>query len=305
MRNWLKLTRSLRLSFYFSLLCISVLFGQENVELKKLDKLPKVLREVSGLQYTQKDKLLWMVNDSGNAPVLYARDPKNGKAKCEFPLDELTNTDWEDLAWDGDRCLFIADIGNNANRRKNLAIHHYELGENPCDPPKYLGTTHFRYQDQTSFPPKRKERKFDAEALVYKDGEFLVFTRHRDKGFDGMTNVYVLPAESGEFVAKKITSLKTCDDSRDCQITAADIHHSTGRIALLSYNKIWLLDGLESERPEMIRSRKIKLQHYTQKESLTFLDDNTLLIADERAAGKGPFLYRLELDVKPDTEGDP
>ena len=72
-----------------------------------------------------------------------------------------------------------------------------------------------------------------------------------------------------------------------------------------SYNKIWLLDGLESERPEMIRSRKIKLQHYTQKESLTFLDDNTLLIADERAAGKGPFLYRLELDVKPDTEGDP
>jgi hypothetical protein len=141
--------------------------------------------------------------------------------------------------------------------------------------------------------------------LVYKEGEFLIFTRHRDKGFDGRTNVYVLPAEPGEFVAKKITSLKTCDDSRDCQITAADIHHTSGLIALLSYNKIWLLEGLDSQRPELVSSTKIKLQHYTQKESLTFLDENTMLIADERSAGKGPFLYRLELNIKTDTDGDP
>lgn len=41
--------------------------------------------------------------------------------------------------------------------------------------------------------------------------------------------------------------------------------------------------------------KKINLTHRSQKESITFKDNNTLLISDEKAHGTGGNLYELKL----------
>ena len=40
-------------------------------ELEVKVKLPEILEEVSGIQYSQNENAFWMLNDSGNSPSLY------------------------------------------------------------------------------------------------------------------------------------------------------------------------------------------------------------------------------------------
>jgi hypothetical protein len=42
-------------------------FGELEVKVK----LPELLEEVSGIQYSQNEDAFWMLNDSGNSPSLY------------------------------------------------------------------------------------------------------------------------------------------------------------------------------------------------------------------------------------------
>src|SRR5687767_4556689 len=73
---------------------------------------PKAISESSGLVASRRhDGVFWTVNDSGNAPVLYAIT-REGKAIAEFPVD-AKNVDWEDLAIDDAGHLYVADVGNN------------------------------------------------------------------------------------------------------------------------------------------------------------------------------------------------
>jgi len=56
------------------------------------------LDEVSGILASRKNRqILWMVNDSGNAPILYAVS-RAGMLLNEYPIMETENTDWEDLS---------------------------------------------------------------------------------------------------------------------------------------------------------------------------------------------------------------
>jgi hypothetical protein len=86
--------------------------------------------ETSGLAASRRNPgLLWLNDDSGNKPLLYAVNP-NGTARGTLQIGGgVKNEDWEDLAiaeLDGQPWLVIGDIGDNDAKRKSLRIHFVE-----------------------------------------------------------------------------------------------------------------------------------------------------------------------------------
>ncbi len=42
--------------------------------------------------------------------------------------------------------------------------------------------------------------------------------------------------------------------------------------------------------------KEIDLKHYSQKEGISFIDNNNILITDEKSGGEGGNLYQLKID---------
>lgn len=91
--------------------------------------LDRDLGEISGVAASRAHRdVLWMLNDGGNTPVLYAVSPR-GRMLARYRVDGVTNTDWEDLSafeLDGKRYLLIADTGDNGGLRRTLQLHVVE-----------------------------------------------------------------------------------------------------------------------------------------------------------------------------------
>ena len=91
-------------------------FGELEVKVK----LPELLEEVSGIQYSQNEDAFWMLNDSGNSPSLYLVS-EQGELLRVLQIN-AQNTDWEDITQDQQGNIYIGNFGNNANKRKDLVI---------------------------------------------------------------------------------------------------------------------------------------------------------------------------------------
>lgn len=78
------------------------------------------VREASGMAVSRAlPDALWVANDSGNDPVLYAINDR-GEMIADVGVADVGNRDWEDLAafrLDGVPYLLIADVGDNVARR--------------------------------------------------------------------------------------------------------------------------------------------------------------------------------------------
>ncbi|MEZ4373285.1 MAG: hypothetical protein R3B07_20850 [Polyangiaceae bacterium] len=86
------------------------------------------LIEASGLVASRRQPpILWIHNDSGNAPVLYAVKP-NGESVASYHLTGCQCVDWEDIAiGPGPRAntdyLYIADSGTNSRAREVITVY--------------------------------------------------------------------------------------------------------------------------------------------------------------------------------------
>ena len=90
---------------------------QDTKQIKTVYKLPKSLKEVSGITYGRDTRILWMLEDSGNKNKIYGLDSKCKIVK-EITISNTKNIDWEDLTKDNSGNLYIGDFGNNDNERK-------------------------------------------------------------------------------------------------------------------------------------------------------------------------------------------
>ncbi|MEX6626397.1 hypothetical protein [Tenacibaculum salmonis] len=271
---------------------ISLISCENFGELKVLINLPKKLEEVSGIEQIKHSKLLWMLNDSGNKSIIYGVDNK-GKIIREVAVN-AKNNDWEDIASDEKGNLYIADFGNNDNKRKNLKIlkiNHQDLLEKDIVDVEKIK---FSYASQNNFPPKKKKRFFDAESLLYKNGFLYIFTKSRVKNNYGTTTLYKIPAKKGNHVAKRISTFETCN-VLPCWITAAAISSDGKKIALLNSQSVFILTDFIGDDFFSGNIKEFSLGHISQKESVTFKDNNTLYIADEKAHGTGGKLYEFSL----------
>ncbi len=247
-------------------------------------ELPRYINETSGLEY-YKDYLVTH-NDSGNEPVIYYLD-REGRFSFKRSFDSLTNHDWEDLASDKD-FLYIADMGNNFDTRKNLQIVKV-----PIDP-KINKTEfiNFYYPEQSEFE-FRLSSMYDAEGLISIDDYLLIFTKNRAKK---ITEIYKISKSTGSQIAEKIGSL-------DCQsiVTGADYNKNLKLLVLtatVSFEEYYILklENFDPKKPinYQINMYEIPLEK-TQVESIKIIDKNTFWVTSEAETFGSPYLYKISL----------
>ena len=264
----------------------------KNDELKVEFSLPKKLKEVSGIALSKDKKTIWVIEDQGNKNRVYGLDMK-GQQVADVLVENAENRDWEDITADTQGNIYIGDFGNNDNNRQDLAILKIGLQNTEQKTAKVVETIKFHYEGQTEFPPKKSNWLYDCEAFIEMNGNFYLFTKNRSKGFDGTFLVFQVPNREGDFEAKLIGKLKLDGKYSDAAITSAAINSAKDKIVLLSHKNIHVLSGFKADDFSTAKIEKISLNHNSQKESVVFLNDKTLLIADEKDKQTGGNVYRF------------
>jgi hypothetical protein len=260
---------------------------------KNSHELPKELREVSGMTYV--NGKLWAVQDNGNTEELFQLSDE-GEIVSKIELTSVKNHDWEAITHDNEGNLYIGDFGNNNNARKDLAI--YKINKSDLDKKSIdiVETISFNYEDQKDFPPKKKEMFYDCESFFYKDGSFYLFTKNRSKDFDGTSHVYKVDNKPGKQTVALQTTFITDDKYSNGAITDAAISPDGKKMVLLSNKRMWIYAGFKDAQSVKSENKEIKFATYTQRESVTFKDNNTLFISDEKTKNVGGNLYEYDLE---------
>ncbi len=282
--------------------------GSEDDEGHRLEVSHRVefepIGEMSGIVQNPLDGSFWVHNDSGDEPRLFALDAEgrvqipesladdfHGEAveadKEPWPgvhIDNAVNQDWEDVTTDGVN-LYIADMGNNRNARRDLGI--YVVPWESLSDTQTATATRFipvHYPEQTGFPPL--ERHFDSESLFFADGSLYAITKHRQpvpiQQAEPGANLYRLDSQS-ESASNALTLIDHHPELTFA--TAAELSPDGQTLAVLSYTAIWLF-----ERPETgdmwlsAPSRKLALNIDTarQAEAVAWLDADTIIVTNEQ-----------------------
>ncbi|KPZ58468.1 MULTISPECIES: hypothetical protein [unclassified Pseudoalteromonas] len=262
---------------------------------KQLSVDPK-LKEISGIEFDKK-KRLWAINDGGDDPKLY-RLGQDGAIEKEILVTNAKNIDWEDMTQNKFGHFFLGDFGNNKNDRKWLTIYKIE---NPIDIKTQTTEAEiikFTYPEMDGTPITPNKRNFDLEAFVEYKRHLYLFTKNRTEPFDGITNVYKVGDHAANFDAQLIDSFKTCTTlEKLCWITSAALSPDRTKLVLLDSTSIWLFENFKGDKFFSGDVSRIDLGIVTQKEAITFYDDNTLIFTDEEFKGLvGGNAYVIKLD---------
>lgn len=146
----------------------------EKLSLKKykIAVLSDSLKESSGL--TNLDGRLFSFNDSGNTSEIFEIKAGSSYIKKTFQTG-LKNIDWEAITNDGEN-FYVGEFGNNLGTRKDLKVYQIPF-RNDSIIADSIKTIPFFYPEQTDFTPKNINNNFDAEAMIFSDGNIHLFTK--------------------------------------------------------------------------------------------------------------------------------
>jgi hypothetical protein len=229
------------------------------------------LAEISGAARSATyDDVFWLHNDHGDEARLFAVDSRGRviipgfladkyhgeteqKDKEEWPGVAIVgafNIDWEDIAL-ADGRLYIADMGNNGNARRDLGV--YVVNEpNPHQTTRVRLLKHLpvTYPEQTRYPGKLWH--YDCEAMFVSEGKLYFLTKHR---------------KTGEIRGWK-----------------SGVSPSGSKLAVLTYFTLWIFDK-PAEGDNWLAGRPSKLDlpgsAFRQNEAVTWADEETLVVLSE------------------------
>ena len=259
--------------------------------------LPESLNEISGMAVVDSDSI-YVINDGGNGPLLHVID-RCGTVRHTYPIAGTSNQDWESLARDERGRLYLCDVGNNNNDRRNLRIYRYDPRSRAVD------TIAFRYPDQSEYTLPRKDWRYDLEAVAWWGDSLHLFTKNRIREGDYTTTHYTLPDRPGDYVAQ----LRERFALKKKVITGAAIHPDGTELVLLTYDVGRFLGVLPYFRAAVFRYRRfekgfanaevtrIRLPGLLKRqyEAIDYLNATTLLIGAERSFILAPRLLELPL----------
>ncbi|WP_312422228.1 hypothetical protein [Epilithonimonas sp.] len=162
---------------YFLVVLLGFQISAQKVESLNLKKykiavLSDSLQETSGL--TNFDGRLFSFNDSGNTSEIF--EIKAGSSYIEKTYQtKLKNIDWEAITNDCEN-FYVGEFGNNLGTRKDLKVYQIPL-RNDSLIVDSIKTIPFFYPEQTDFTPKNINNNFDAEAMIFLDGNIHIFTK--------------------------------------------------------------------------------------------------------------------------------
>ena len=240
---------------------------------------------------------LYHVNDSGGGPYFYMSDLNGGKTRAvRIEGFDAVMSDFEDASIGGcyseKSCFFVADIGDNAKRRRFVRIIVVEEVENYSSsavPLKIL---------RLAFP----DRPHNAEGMaVHPNGDIYIFTKEED-----VDNRESFPAELYKIGKKKwenagdevlklehageldLPRLSGSDSSFGSVITSFDIAPDGKTFLLLTYEDAYEFDidlslsGLKSS-DQLVRDKDykvIELKSLPQQESISYIEEGRGFIYD-------------------------
>ncbi|WP_255594112.1 hypothetical protein [Pontibacter sp. HSC-14F20] len=247
-------------------------------KLVRMGTLRSPIGESSGVEFIPERDAYITHNDAGNKPHLYLIDRK-GKLIETIKLN-LPNVDWEDLALDSKGNIYIADTGNNNNKRKELAIYKLQL-----DKPEQIEAIRYTYEDQKAFPPSKKDMNYDVEAIFWQGGKLYLVSK--DRGRKETAKVYELPDSGGQYKAKLLGSHKL-----GVPVTGAASNADGSRVALVSEGGLHIFQNV-GEPAAFYKGdyQKVNIKEAGQTEAVAFENENTLVITSEDGG-----LFRYSLD---------
>lgn len=130
----------------------------------------KAIRECSGVAASLRHPgILWIHND-GPRPILYAMTAE-GNVFAEFSL-KVEIEDWEDIAVDDQGHVYLADIGNNDRKRKEVAIHQF-IEPDPTAAASVLAP-------KQSWTLRFPKKSFDTESFFVAAGHGYLISKETD-----------------------------------------------------------------------------------------------------------------------------
>ena len=256
----------------------------------------EALDEVSGLVKSERGDFYWVHNDSGDSARLFAIDAAGtplvpswkGVAPEDWPghaIEHASNMDWEAIAL-ADGVLYIADVGNNGNARRDLGV--YVVNEpDPTAVQRMKALKHLpiRYPDQRQHPGDVWH--FDCEAIFVADGKLYFITKHRQprriSEWEPGAKLYRLDTDYTDR-ENVLTLIGQRDDVT--VVTGADISPDGTQLAVATYVALWIF-----ERPASGdnwfdgKARKLDLPRESwnrQLEAVAWQNESTLLLINER-----------------------
>lgn len=191
------------------------------------------IREASGIVQSRRHPgVFWVINDSGNAPALFAV-ARDGALIREFAV-KAVNLDWEDVTLDGEGRLYVGDIGNNQLVLPRRVI--YRLAEpdpkQPADGPlPVIDASYYRCPDTG---------RFDAEGLFIDRGRAIIVAKYLDRREAELFAVpFDPPAPPAQpATARLLGRLAGCTEP----VTGAALSNDRKRLAVCSYGVVRIYD---------------------------------------------------------------
>lgn len=199
------------------------------------------ISESSGVVLSRKfPGVFWTHNDGGgrNRQQLFAIT-RQGKILADFSVQGVRLRDWEDIAIDDQRHLFVGDIGNNDAKRLQLAV--YQIDE--PDPKSSGPVVQVKRQWHLLFP----KAPFDCESLFVFNGYGYVISKvFKDK----KAELYRFPLteQKEPAVLQFVSRLRI-----DSPVTGADLSPDGKLMAVVSKGgaSVWKIDGVFDKLSKM------------------------------------------------------
>jgi hypothetical protein len=237
------------------------------------------LNEASGAAPSRSNPgLFWTIGDSGNPPELLAIDT-TGALLGRFALQNTANIDWEAVAvgpCPQGSCVYVGDIGDNAERRSEVMIHRVRepmVRETGPVTLSAVETLRVRYPNQPH----------DVEAMgVAPDGTIVLVTKGRSRG----VLVYHISPEAwgmrAPVVPTRVDSLPIAPSGGiGRQVTDLAIDSTGTRVVVRTYRDLFLFERASTGRLTPIRACDI-VGREPQGEGVAWMPDGRLLLTSER-----------------------
>lgn len=253
------------------------------------------LNETSGLVVLNGQ--VWTQLDSGNPNSLYRLDPTDGEVLRSVVIANAPNTDWEDIAADG-QWLYIGDFGNNNGDRTDLRVYRVALADllDTANASVLADTIRFAYALQSDFTSATNNNDWDCEAMIAVDDSLFLFSKN---WVNNKSYLYALPATPGDHFAER-------RDTLDAQglVTGATYDPANGAIALIGYTDglylpfVWRFAGYPQHAFfQGVAQRNMLSSGITQMEGIAWHGIGSVYISNEMSVLNGARLWELQLDL--------
>ena len=245
------------------------------------------IRESSGIVASKQfEGVYWTLNDSGNPSVIYATK-RNGELIKEIKVRGSRNFDWEALGIDNKGQLWIGDIGNNSRMRFDLNVVVVK------EPNPYTET---EAKVIAKYPYRYPDNNVDAEGLFIANDIPYIVSKEQSEAV-----LYRFPALKA---GKKQVLERVGEFTEAKLVTGAGISQDGKRLAVCTYNSLWVYHSTDGDLAQMIQGKPRVLRHNFLGEAICFEGYNLYLTNEARDIYTLPqFWYEKQWELPPkDTQ---